>query len=69
MCSYVSTTVDTGKPACLKPSFKVVWLILYYNYRMRDLMMSQVGCSVPWLPDKSQTCTDDAQSAAAFKVT
>ena len=35
---------------------------------MSDLMMKEVGCTVPWLPDKSNICQDHEKSKKAFDI-
>ena len=36
--------------------------------RSQRLMMEEVGCTVPWIPDKSQICTDEIKRKKAFDV-
>lgn len=36
--------------------------------RMQQLMLQRVGCTVPWIPDKSNICVEDGQRKAAFEV-
>ena len=35
---------------------------------MQELMLEQVGCTVPWLPDKSSICTEEGKRKAAFEI-
>jgi len=35
---------------------------------MQKLMLEEVGCTVPWLPDKSKICTDYEKSKIAFDI-
>lgn len=39
---------------------------MYSN--LHRLMMEQVGCTVPWLPDKSNICTQESKRKEAFDV-
>ena len=39
---------------------------IYSN--VQRLMMEEVGCTVPWIPDKSQICTDETKRKKAFDV-
>ena len=39
---------------------------IYSN--LKRLMMEEVGCTVPWIPDKSQICTDETKRKKAFDV-
>ena len=39
---------------------------MYSN--LYEMMMEEVGCTVPWLPDKSNICTDKAKRDKAFEV-
>ena len=36
--------------------------------KLRDLMLAKIGCTVPWIPDKSKICTDPTKSKIAFEV-
>ena len=36
--------------------------------KLYDIMMDKVGCTVPWLPDKTNICTDPSKSKKAFEV-
>ena len=36
--------------------------------RLRDLMIDSIGCTVPWLPDKSEICNERPKSAVAFDI-
>ena len=38
-----------------------------YN-QMQELMINQVGCTVPWIPDKSKICTESGKSKTAFEI-
>ena len=35
---------------------------------MQKLMLEQVGCTVPWIPDKSNICVEEGKRKAAFEV-
>jgi hypothetical protein len=35
---------------------------------MQKLMLEQVGCTVPWIPDKSKICRDKQKRNAAFEI-
>ena len=35
---------------------------------LKRLMIESVGCTVPWLPDKSSICTDESKRKKAFEV-
>ena len=35
---------------------------------MQKLMLQRVGCTVPWIPDKSRICITDGERKAAFDV-
>ena len=36
--------------------------------RMSELLMKEVGCTVPWLPDKSTICTNGTKSKMAWNL-
>ena len=36
--------------------------------KLYQLMMEQVGCTVPWLPDKLSICTDETKRKKAFDI-
>ena len=36
--------------------------------KLNELMVNAIGCTVPWLPDKSRICTDKARSEVAFDI-
>ena len=35
---------------------------------LKRLMIEEVGCTVPWLPDKSSICTQESKRKKAFEV-
>ena len=39
---------------------------MYSN--LQRLMLEEVGCTVPWIPDKSQICTEESKRKKAFDV-
>ena len=39
---------------------------IYTN--LQRLMLEEVGCTVPWIPDKSQICTEESKRKKAFDV-
>ena len=39
---------------------------IYSN--LQRLMLEEVGCTVPWIPDKSKVCTDETKRKKAFDV-
>ena len=36
--------------------------------KLMKMMISKVGCTVPWLPDKSKICDDDTKASLAFQI-
>ena len=36
--------------------------------KLRTLTINEVGCTVPWLPDKSAICLDVERSRKAFQI-
>lgn len=46
----------------------------YFNFddcmynEMKKIMLEQVGCTVPWIPDKSNICIEEDERKAAFEV-
>ena len=39
---------------------------MYSN--LQSLMLEEVGCTVPWIPDKSRICTEETKRKKAFDI-
>lgn len=36
--------------------------------KMQELMLEEIGCTVPWLPNKTSICTDENKRKIAFDI-
>ncbi len=64
----VQMLTDDSKDSCVDVYEEHVEYDHCIYSRLRDLMLKDVGCTVPWLPDKSNICKDYKESKKAFEI-